>query len=189
MLRVNMWNGSEKRRKDARNFAVPATRKKRNNAVRAGGWFRHAHIRAGGIEIGEERMAHKGREAWLEKARLKWKEATEVVKRAFDFRNATLLPSPDLWADDMDRANAARLCVGCQFQVEARIINRANDVGSPRINRVLHRALDTKKEKDIPQDRGKSHHRQIGRLKTIILIAANGRIGQARRQCACINET
>ena len=121
-------------------------------------------------------MADKGCKARFEKARLKWKEAAEVVKRTFNLWNAALLPRPNLWADDVDRANAARLRVGRQFQVEAWIINRANDIGVPRINCVFHCAFDAKEEKDIPHDRGKSHHRQIGRLKAIILIAANSRI-------------
>ena len=107
-------------------------------------------------------------EARLEKLRLEREETTEAIQRSLDLRDAPRLPSPDLRTDHMHRADAAGLCICGELEVHARVVNRADDVRTPCVNRPLERLLDLEEIEDPGQNRGKAHHRQVMRLEPIV---------------------
>ena len=71
----------------------------------------------------------------------------------------------------MNRANALGLCIGRELQVHPRIVDGQHRIGTPLINRPLHRPFNTKKIEDFLQNRHKSHDREVSHLEAVVFIA------------------
>ena len=135
-----------------------------------------------------ERMAHERREAGREEARLEREEAAQAVERGLDLRDAPGVPRPDLRADDVHRADPLRLRVRRELQVQARIVDRADDVGPPRVDRARHRPLDADEEEKFLQHRPEAHHGKIRRAEAVVAIAAHLVRAEKRLQAPGVEE-
>ena len=73
----------------------------------------------------------------------------------------------------MHRADAACLGISRELQVHAGIIDRADDIGFPLVDRPLHRALHPQEEENVPQDLLDADHGQVLRPEPVIAVPAH----------------
>ena len=128
-------------------------------------------------------MPDELRESRPEERRLEREEAAEPVERRLDLRDATLLPRPDLGTDHVHRPDPPPLRIRRKLQVHPRIIDRADHIGLPLVNRPLHRPLHPEEVEDPPQDLSKPHHREIAGPEAVVPVAADLHRGPLLAKC------
>ena len=75
----------------------------------------------------------------------------------------------------MDGPNAPRLRVRRKLQVHPRIVNRADDIRTPLVNRPFHRPFDTQEIENLLEDLTDAHDAEVRSLEAIVAVAADFR--------------
>ena len=101
-------------------------------------------------------------------------EAEELRERGRHLRDAVAVPGPDLRAHDVDGGDAARLRVRRELEVEARIVDRDDDVGTPVADDALQRPRDAEEVEEPADDGPEAHHREVARPEPLGVVAAEG---------------